>query len=159
MINPPLVSTAVGVVHPARSGMASGINNTFRQVGVATGIAGLGAIFQHQISTKTTAALANAPAAVRGRSSQIVDAFSAGQGRAVAANVPAGMRDTILTSYKTIFSGALDDVLLVAGIVALAGAVAGFVLVRGRDFVGASPSATTEAPAPAGSPAGATAAG
>jgi len=149
MINPPLVSTAVGVVHPARSGMASGINNTFRQVGVATGIAGLGAIFQHQISTKTTAALANAPTAVRGRSHQIVDAFSAGQGRAVAANVPAGMRDTILTSYKTIFSGALDDVLLVAGIVALVGAVAAFVLVRGRDFVGAGPSAAAGEPAPA----------
>ena len=29
--------------------MASGINNTFRQVGIATGIAGLGAIFQHKI--------------------------------------------------------------------------------------------------------------
>src|SRR6185437_3435585 len=44
LINPPLASTAVGVVHHSRSGMASGINNTFRQVGIATGIAGLGAI-------------------------------------------------------------------------------------------------------------------
>src|SRR5207237_3550025 len=49
MLNPMLASTAIGVVPPARSGMASGINNTFRQVGVATGIAGLGAVFQHQI--------------------------------------------------------------------------------------------------------------
>ena len=39
----------VGVVHHSRSGMASGINNTFRQVGIATGVAGLGAVFQHQI--------------------------------------------------------------------------------------------------------------
>ena len=58
MINPPLASTAVGVVHHSRSGMASGINNTFRQVGIATGIAGLGAIFQHDVVGKTTAALA-----------------------------------------------------------------------------------------------------
>ena len=29
--------------------MASGINNTFRQVGIATGIAGLGAIFQSKV--------------------------------------------------------------------------------------------------------------
>ena len=54
LINPPLASTAVGVVHHSRSGMASGINNTFRQVGIATGIAGLGAIFQHEITIKTT---------------------------------------------------------------------------------------------------------
>jgi EmrB/QacA subfamily drug resistance transporter len=49
MVNAPLAATAVGVVEPRRAGMASGINNTFRQVGIATGIAGLGAIYQsHQ---------------------------------------------------------------------------------------------------------------
>lgn len=36
MINPPLTSTAVGVVPVERSGMASGVNSTFRQVGIAT---------------------------------------------------------------------------------------------------------------------------
>jgi EmrB/QacA subfamily drug resistance transporter len=47
LINVPLASTAVGVVEPARAGMASGINATFRQVGIATGVAALGAIFSH----------------------------------------------------------------------------------------------------------------
>ena len=46
VVNAPLASTAVSVVEPRRAGMASGINNTFRQVGIATGVAGLGAIFQ-----------------------------------------------------------------------------------------------------------------
>ncbi len=46
MVNPPLATTAVGVVPVQRAGMAAGVNNTFRQVGIATGIAGLGAIFQ-----------------------------------------------------------------------------------------------------------------
>ena len=46
MINPPLAATAVGVVPPQQAGMGSGINSTFRQVGIATGIAGLGAMFQ-----------------------------------------------------------------------------------------------------------------
>src|SRR5262249_6233302 len=45
-VNAPLAATAVSVVEPRRAGMASGINNTFRQVGIATGIAGLGAILQ-----------------------------------------------------------------------------------------------------------------
>ena len=50
LINVPLASTAVGVVEPARAGMASGINSTLRQVGIATGVAALGAIFSHHVS-------------------------------------------------------------------------------------------------------------
>jgi EmrB/QacA subfamily drug resistance transporter len=49
LVNVPLASTAVAVVEPARAGMASGVNATFRQVGIATGIAVLGAIFSHGI--------------------------------------------------------------------------------------------------------------
>ncbi|MGI8511748.1 MAG: MFS transporter [Solirubrobacteraceae bacterium] len=49
LVNPPLASTAIGVVDPRRSGMASGVNTTFRQIGLATGIAGLGAVFQHRV--------------------------------------------------------------------------------------------------------------
>ena len=49
LVNVPLAQTAVGVVEPARAGMASGINATFRQVGIATGVAALGAIFSHHV--------------------------------------------------------------------------------------------------------------
>ena len=45
MVTVPLASTAVGVVPVARAGMASGINITFRQVGLAAGIAVLGSVF------------------------------------------------------------------------------------------------------------------
>ena len=51
LVNAPLASTAVSVVEPRQAGMASGINNTFRQVGIATGIAALGAIFQSRITS------------------------------------------------------------------------------------------------------------
>ena len=44
LVNPPLASTAVGVVEPRCAGMASGINSTFRQVGIATSVAALGSI-------------------------------------------------------------------------------------------------------------------
>jgi len=44
LVNAPLASTAVGVVEPKDAGMASGINTTFRQVGIATSIAALGSI-------------------------------------------------------------------------------------------------------------------
>ena len=49
LVNPALATAAVGVVEPERSGMASGISSTFRQVGVATGTAALGAIFTHVV--------------------------------------------------------------------------------------------------------------
>ncbi len=54
LVNVPLASTAVAVVEPERAGMASGVNATFRQVGIATGIAALGAIFSHSIGAHPT---------------------------------------------------------------------------------------------------------
>ena len=60
MVNPPLATTAVSVVPPRQAGMAAGANNTFRQVGIATGIAGLGALFQHSIAARVPANLVHA---------------------------------------------------------------------------------------------------
>ena len=61
--NPSIASTALGVVPAARSGMASGINNTMRIAGVATGIAALGAVFQSKITTSSQTLLPGRPAA------------------------------------------------------------------------------------------------
>jgi EmrB/QacA subfamily drug resistance transporter len=51
LVNAPLASTAVSTVRQERAGMASGLNNTFRQLGIATGIAALGAIFQSKVGS------------------------------------------------------------------------------------------------------------
>ena len=48
-ISPALADAMVRVLPPARSGTASGISNTFRQAGIAAGVAGLGAVFQHHV--------------------------------------------------------------------------------------------------------------
>jgi EmrB/QacA subfamily drug resistance transporter len=61
LVNVPLASTAVAVVEPARAGMASGINSTFRQAGIATGVAALGAIFAAALPEGT-----RGPAAAQG---------------------------------------------------------------------------------------------
>jgi EmrB/QacA subfamily drug resistance transporter len=53
IVNAPLASVAVSVVEPRRAGMAAGANNTFRQVGIATGIAALGAILQSKAGAGT----------------------------------------------------------------------------------------------------------
>src|SRR6185295_512437 len=64
LVNAPLASTAVSVVPPERAGMGSGINSTFRQVGIATGTAALGALFQHILASNASGALARVPAEV-----------------------------------------------------------------------------------------------
>jgi len=53
LVNAPLATTAVSTVRQERAGMASGLNNTFRQLGIATGIAALGAIFQSKVGGNT----------------------------------------------------------------------------------------------------------
>jgi predicted MFS family arabinose efflux permease len=58
LVNAPLASTAVGVVQPHDAGMASGINSTFRQIGVATAVAALGSIFATRLRGATHLTLA-----------------------------------------------------------------------------------------------------
>jgi EmrB/QacA subfamily drug resistance transporter len=55
LVNAPLASTAVSTVRQERAGMASGINNTYRQIGIATGIAALGAIFASKVDPRAFA--------------------------------------------------------------------------------------------------------
>jgi predicted MFS family arabinose efflux permease len=132
LVNPALASTAIGVVPPQRSGMASGINSTFRQVGLATGIAGLGAIFESQLSSKLAPLLAGSPAA--GHAAQIAHAAAAGGAQSVVGGVPPARRAEAAAAIHGAFAGALNDILLVAGIVALAGALLAVTLVRQSDF-------------------------
>jgi EmrB/QacA subfamily drug resistance transporter len=58
LVNPPLASTAVGVVRPQHAGMASGINATFRQIGIAVSVAMLGSIFASTVSGAAAATVA-----------------------------------------------------------------------------------------------------
>ncbi|HEY8646761.1 MAG TPA: MFS transporter [Gaiellaceae bacterium] len=62
LVNAPLASTAVSTVRQERAGMASGINNTFRQMGIATGIAALGAIFASKVNASAFSPHASAAA-------------------------------------------------------------------------------------------------
>ncbi|MBJ7458649.1 MAG: MFS transporter [Thermoleophilaceae bacterium] len=48
-ISPSLAAAMVAVLPVERSGLSSGINNTFRQLGIAMGVAGLGALFDSRV--------------------------------------------------------------------------------------------------------------
>jgi EmrB/QacA subfamily drug resistance transporter len=140
LVNPPLASTAIGVVPAERSGMASGINSTFRQVGIATGIAGLGAVFQHSVSRGTTAALlasGHAHEAVSAAHGKLATLLESGEVTQVARSLSPAARTALDHSYRVGFTEAFTTIAMIAALVALVGAVLAFALVRGRDFVSA----------------------
>jgi EmrB/QacA subfamily drug resistance transporter len=139
IVNPVLASASISVVEPQRSGMASGANNTFRQVGIATGIAILGAVFQSQIVSHTSKVLAQTSAgrAVLHRGgSGLTAAEAAGEVHQIAEQLsPAAARSVLLHAYHVGFSTTLNHLTIIGAIIAFVGSVGGFALVRQRDFV------------------------
>src|SRR4051794_31887521 len=129
IVNPNLAQAAIGVVEPRKSGMASGINTTFRQVGIATGIAGLGAIFQSRVQDKVVEALAGTP--VQDRAADIAHGVAAGGGGGGVGASPA-----VQAAAKHAFISGLNELFVIGAVVAFAGALFAFVLVRQSDFVG-----------------------
>jgi EmrB/QacA subfamily drug resistance transporter len=139
MVNPPLASTAVGVVQPHRAGMASGINSTFRQVGIATGIALLGTLFARRTASDVNAGLAHTPLA--GKSDALGHALQSGQAATYLTHLPPRQVPIALHVARASFTAALNEVLLVAAVVALVSGVLSLLLIRTKDFVQHDPSA------------------
>jgi hypothetical protein len=129
-VNPPLASTAVGVVPPQQAGMASGINSTFRQVGIATGIALLGTLFSSQLRDYVAAHAS----ALGGRGPQVAAAIQSGRFGSVLQQLPPAARSGVEQVARAAFASGLNSILLVAAIIALAGGVVGLAAIRGRDF-------------------------
>jgi EmrB/QacA subfamily drug resistance transporter len=138
-VNPVLASSAISVVPPERSGMASGANSTFRQVGIATGIAGLGSVFQSQIQSHTLHALHGTPAGqevLAHGGPAVQTAILSGAVHRAAALLPSeASRAALLGAYRTGFSATLDTLMVIGTVIALIGSIGAFVLVRQRDFV------------------------
>lgn len=134
-LNPPLASTAVGVVTPDRAGMASGINSTFRQVGIATGIALLGTIFSSRLGTAVAHLAAGTPLAAR--VGAVRSSLKGGDLGPLFGSTPPAQRGTLEHLVRGAFTSALDDILLVSAIIAIVCGVLAFVLIRTKDLVAA----------------------
>ncbi len=155
LINPPLASTAVGVVRPERAGMASGINSTFRQVGIATGIALLGTLFSSRLASAVRDAVVGTPFADRARG--VSDALRNGEVARLFGSTPPAQRGALQHLVRSSFTSALNSILLVSAVLALAAGVLAFALIRGKDFVQHGPAQPEGArePAPPAQPEGA----
>jgi EmrB/QacA subfamily drug resistance transporter len=130
LLNPVIADVAVSVVPKEQSGMAAGINDTFRQVGVAVGIAVWGAIFVGRGADKVAELTAGIPAATGERPRQLVEAASSGNLDQALAAVPPPAREQVSHAAGQGFLTGLNDVLALGGVLALAGAVLALWLVR-----------------------------
>jgi len=124
LANPAIAKIALGVVPPQRSGMASGVNNTFRISGVATGVAAIGAVFQHRLTTGLSAAAGKAAPVIARQvaAAGIRGATTASRGSAV-----------VVGAARVAFASAMNELFLVGAITVLVGA-AFATLVRRKDF-------------------------
>lgn len=134
LVNPPLASTAVGVVQPAHAGMASGINSTFRQIGIATGIALLGTLFSSKIKSYVTDHIGAIPG-VGDVSSQISTAVQSGTVSQTLGSLPPEVRAPVKDLATAAFTSGLNEILLVAALIALVAGVVSLSVIRTKDFV------------------------
>jgi predicted MFS family arabinose efflux permease len=118
IVMPQLVGLAVGVVPADRAGMASGMSNTFFPLGSSTGVAVYGAIMGAVVGTRLPE-----PDAVHSIVAGRIDQLNARSSTATA---------ELTTRAGEAFTAGLSSILLVAGIVSFASAVA-TLLLRTKD--------------------------
>ena len=123
--NPAIAKIALGVVPPQRSGMASGISNTFRVGGLAMGVAALGAIFQREVASQLHQGL-GVPA------SALAKTIASGGIKAAVALHPNS--PGIAAASHHAFVAGMNRILIVGAVVVLLGAVSAAALVRKRDL-------------------------
>jgi EmrB/QacA subfamily drug resistance transporter len=130
LLNPVIADVALSVVPKEQSGMASGINDTFRQVGIAVGVAVWGAIFLGSGASK----IDSLTGAGSERSHDLVEAVSSGNLDSALRSVPAGSRQQVADAAREGFLAGFNEIALLGGVVAFAAAIAAFWLVRERDI-------------------------
>jgi EmrB/QacA subfamily drug resistance transporter len=108
--SPALASAAMAAVPRERGGMASGAVNTFRQLGMAMGVAMLGAVFRARVEDALRGHVTDPGAAT----AALTDGQAGAGGHAA----------------RAAFASGLDAAYLVAGVLSLVTALAVFVLVR-----------------------------
>ena len=130
LLNPVIADVAVSVVPKEQSGMASGINDTFRQVGVALGVAVWGAIFLGRGSSEVQELTGFGA----DRSRELVESVSSGNLDQALAQVPAGSREQVADAAREGFLAGFNDIAILGAGLAFAAAVGAFLLVRERDI-------------------------
>jgi predicted MFS family arabinose efflux permease len=128
LLNPVIADVALSVVPKEQSGMAAGINDTFRQVGIAVGIAAWGAIF---LGTGAAKVQSVAGGSVDGSEARhLVEATSSGALPQALSALPRQTRELTRDAAEQGFLHGLNVILLLGAILSFGGAVLALWLVR-----------------------------
>jgi EmrB/QacA subfamily drug resistance transporter len=133
LTNPPRASAAIGSVPEEKTGVGSGVNNTALQVGLAAGIAGLGAVFQSRVHDVLGSQLAATVPQLGERTHAVVDRATSGNAPAALQSLPAELRLPVAHALRVAFVSGFDRILWIAAIISFAGALLSLLLVRQRD--------------------------
>lgn len=130
LFNPPRASVTIGVVDPSRGGMASGMGETFQQVGVAVGIAGFGALFHHRVVD----AFSSSPLASQLGADAARLAQAAVAGAPTGVDLDPGTLRQVAEVSRTAYVQGFTSVMVLCAIVCGVGAVIAFLFVRRADL-------------------------
>jgi EmrB/QacA subfamily drug resistance transporter len=144
LLNPVIADVALSVVPKEKSGMAAGINDTFRQVGVAVGTAAYGAIFLGVGASKVESLTGGSVDHDQARG--LVEATSSGALPEALRGIPANARDSVRNAAEQGFLHGLNEILLLGGILCLVGTAFALWLVREREIDRGEVGAGTDTP-------------
>ncbi len=124
MVMAPLGAVVMGSAPVAKSGAASGVLTTMRQVGAITGISVLGAVLQFQLVANLWEFFLHIPFMPQSAKDAMLEAVSrGGMSGVVLEDTPSFLQDLIAQVMREEFVGALSAAMTVAMVVAVAGAV------------------------------------
>jgi EmrB/QacA subfamily drug resistance transporter len=129
VVNPTMTVAALGTVDVAHSGMASGVNNTARQLGIAAGIAGLGAVFEARLTDSVGAHLVTG--GVPGpTATAAAELATSGDLPAAGRTLGPAFTAALSPAYTASFTTALTTVFLTGIAIIALGAVVAVALIR-----------------------------
>ena len=127
LFNPVRAELSISTVSPERAGIASGINETFQQVGVAVGIAGIGAFFHNRVRHNLPTPLVDA-----------AEAVAAGGGNALGGvlppDTPPALRAELMSAADSAFIESLHTAFTLAAVCAGLSAIIAALTIRRRDM-------------------------
>ncbi|MET9117583.1 MFS transporter [Streptomyces longwoodensis] len=132
MFNPPRAAVTVGIVGPARAGMASGVGQTFQQAGVALGVSGFGALFQQCVVSAFTGS--DVGQQLGDQADSVAHEVATGTANDLSGLVPPSMLDAANAAARTAYVDSLTEVVRLCALVAAVGAVLVFTLIRRSDL-------------------------
>lgn len=135
LFNPPRAAAAIGVTEPARAGMASGINETFQQVGVAVGIAAVGSVFENSVANRFAGTTVGHTLTSAGANAHTLGkAVASGAIDRVVNGTPQAVHSAVRAASESSFVGGLHLAFWLLAGISIVGAIVGLLFVRTRDL-------------------------